>query len=474
MFKNILRNLRGCLPSEPPTTETLPTKSTLTECLPATTHPARGEPPCGDALGDEFLDELKHISNKRMNSVRKAWKDMIAGKAVWDRKVGHAIRRLEKEGQHEQIAQLKSKLLAHQLVSHPDDFEAIWQTEYGEEKIMVFFIGKSSDKVSRRKPDWSGETALSESTSGSETGDDSEIEYLYDEETDHESGSEPASESASESDHEPSSDCDQSSSESSIQSSSSLPTNTFSGGKGSPDTVNHSKPEPLEVFGSRPSKKRPNKMRPRKKRPRKKRPKKKTGRRNDKIFSHGNKNMIHANVDVACNICNSGEREEVLLLCDQCNLGYHTYCVGLDQVPDGDFNCPKCSEGPGEITMPRQRMEKTDRFWDAGHSVPKVSCAIGRGTRLILRAKAGFAFCLDCPCDKVLIPTSSAESSSATHVVVPVVFYMSPIEVIEHFQTEHGMKNPSLGRIVQRFGTLGKIFPSAIVITSTKIPPFSG
>lgn len=43
-----------------------------------------------------------------------------------------------------------------------------------------------------------------------------------------------------------------------------------------------------------------------------------------------------------CPICNSAEREDVLLLCDSCDAAYHTDCIGLDGIPDGDWYCMEC------------------------------------------------------------------------------------------------------------------------------------
>ncbi|KAI6782202.1 PHD and RING finger domain-containing protein-like protein [Emericellopsis cladophorae] len=43
-----------------------------------------------------------------------------------------------------------------------------------------------------------------------------------------------------------------------------------------------------------------------------------------------------------CPICNSAEQENVLLLCDSCDAAYHTHCVGLDDIPDGDWYCMEC------------------------------------------------------------------------------------------------------------------------------------
>lgn len=44
-----------------------------------------------------------------------------------------------------------------------------------------------------------------------------------------------------------------------------------------------------------------------------------------------------------CPICNSAEREDVLLLCDSCDAAYHTHCIGLDHIPEGDWYCMECA-----------------------------------------------------------------------------------------------------------------------------------
>ncbi|KAK2591224.1 hypothetical protein QQS21_011089 [Conoideocrella luteorostrata] len=44
-----------------------------------------------------------------------------------------------------------------------------------------------------------------------------------------------------------------------------------------------------------------------------------------------------------CPICNSTEREDILLLCDSCDAAYHTHCIGLDHIPEGDWYCMECA-----------------------------------------------------------------------------------------------------------------------------------
>ncbi|KAK5990179.1 PHD and RING finger domain-containing protein [Cladobotryum mycophilum] len=44
-----------------------------------------------------------------------------------------------------------------------------------------------------------------------------------------------------------------------------------------------------------------------------------------------------------CPICSSAEREDILLLCDSCDAAYHTHCIGLDYIPEGDWHCMECA-----------------------------------------------------------------------------------------------------------------------------------
>ena len=46
--------------------------------------------------------------------------------------------------------------------------------------------------------------------------------------------------------------------------------------------------------------------------------------------------------DTVCLLCGSGENENVLLLCDGCDKGLHTYCMNLPTVPVGAWYCPGC------------------------------------------------------------------------------------------------------------------------------------
>lgn len=49
-----------------------------------------------------------------------------------------------------------------------------------------------------------------------------------------------------------------------------------------------------------------------------------------------------------CPVCNTAENEDVLLLCDGCDIPYHTHCIGLEDIPDGSWFCMECADQLGQ------------------------------------------------------------------------------------------------------------------------------
>ncbi|KAJ5873907.1 Zinc finger PHD-finger [Penicillium soppii] len=43
-----------------------------------------------------------------------------------------------------------------------------------------------------------------------------------------------------------------------------------------------------------------------------------------------------------CTICGQADNEDVLLLCDGCDVPSHLYCLGLDEIPPGAWYCQQC------------------------------------------------------------------------------------------------------------------------------------
>jgi hypothetical protein len=47
---------------------------------------------------------------------------------------------------------------------------------------------------------------------------------------------------------------------------------------------------------------------------------------------------------ITCEICRSGENDHYLLICDDCDKGFHTYCLRpvVVNIPRGDWSCNQC------------------------------------------------------------------------------------------------------------------------------------
>ncbi|XP_070831693.1 bromodomain adjacent to zinc finger domain protein 2B isoform X2 [Chaetodon trifascialis] len=65
---------------------------------------------------------------------------------------------------------------------------------------------------------------------------------------------------------------------------------------------------------------------------------------------------------VHCQLCQKGDNEELLLLCDGCDKGCHTYChkPKITTVPDGDWFCPNCvAKESGQSPRSRRQQSRT-------------------------------------------------------------------------------------------------------------------
>ncbi|XP_075036900.1 bromodomain adjacent to zinc finger domain protein 2B isoform X7 [Mixophyes fleayi] len=60
---------------------------------------------------------------------------------------------------------------------------------------------------------------------------------------------------------------------------------------------------------------------------------------------------------VYCQICRKGDNEELLLLCDGCDKGCHTYChrPKITAIPEGDWFCPACIAKASGLTLKMQK-----------------------------------------------------------------------------------------------------------------------
>ena len=51
-------------------------------------------------------------------------------------------------------------------------------------------------------------------------------------------------------------------------------------------------------------------------------------------------------LNASCRLCNKADDAHLMLLCDGCDCGHHTYCLNppMEDIPDGDWFCSECQE----------------------------------------------------------------------------------------------------------------------------------
>ncbi|WKX98805.1 hypothetical protein Q1695_014024 [Nippostrongylus brasiliensis] len=48
-----------------------------------------------------------------------------------------------------------------------------------------------------------------------------------------------------------------------------------------------------------------------------------------------------------CSVCSLGDHEEAMMFCDKCDRGFHTYCIGLTEAPQGTWICKQYCDPEG-------------------------------------------------------------------------------------------------------------------------------
>jgi hypothetical protein len=93
-----------------------------------------------------------------------------------------------------------------------------------------------------------------------------------------------------------------------------------------------------------------------------------------------------------CRVCQLGDRDHVLLLCDGCDDMYHTDCVGLTQVPPGDWFCEICQEiqasrPPVPTVQPTQRRSRRSLARQRIHGADQNTIRAARAFAQALRMR---------------------------------------------------------------------------------------
>lgn len=82
---------------------------------------------------------------------------------------------------------------------------------------------------------------------------------------------------------------------------------------------------------------------------------------------------------LACEQCKDGGKEEQMLLCDLCDRGFHTFCLGFEKIPEHGFYCPEC-----------ERTDFLDFGYDDGkeYTLPSFKGAADRFRNTYFRLKS--------------------------------------------------------------------------------------
>lgn len=66
----------------------------------------------------------------------------------------------------------------------------------------------------------------------------------------------------------------------------------------------------------------------------------------------------------ACRLCGGKQDPDRQLLCDECNMAYHTYCLNppLSQIPeDEDWYCPSCKNDTSEVVRAGEKLKESKK-----------------------------------------------------------------------------------------------------------------
>lgn len=83
--------------------------------------------------------------------------------------------------------------------------------------------------------------------------------------------------------------------------------------------------------------------------------------------------------------------QDKMLFCDHCDRGFHTFCVGLEAIPNGRWECPSCRPRPiPHVTPPSTPM--TPAASGSAQPAENPSFSYSQEMNEVKDALAGFVF----------------------------------------------------------------------------------
>lgn len=63
-------------------------------------------------------------------------------------------------------------------------------------------------------------------------------------------------------------------------------------------------------------------------------------------------------IEISCNVCGSDLDDDIMLLCDNCDNGFHTTCIGMNGIPNiSQWFCKDCEWTLGDFQRKKQWIE---------------------------------------------------------------------------------------------------------------------
>lgn len=158
-----------------------------------------------------------------------------------------------------------------------------------------------------------------------------------------------------------------------------------------------------------------------------------------------------------CRICNRSDREESMLLCDGCNLGYHMECLvpALEEVPTEFWYCDDCFASSGdndsgdELALQEEIAELMDEVRDFGipESRLRIRTEVAPTAPRILRTRQSERIR-----EAILARTNRRGFREATREVPPedVVAMPGPSRLHTSVRIVRSMNTPGPSRTTQR------------------------
>ncbi len=79
-----------------------------------------------------------------------------------------------------------------------------------------------------------------------------------------------------------------------------------------------------------------------------------------------------------CPVCGESDQQDVLLLCDACDAPYHTHCIGLSRIPDGNWFCMECADEGAYARAAEYSQSLSQRGPISGRFAPRTQESVRR------------------------------------------------------------------------------------------------